>query len=85
MNKVNENVNINTQENSNNEIEIFILYGSQTGTSKFASEELERQLIKYDFRVTVSCLDEFNYLNLAKFCIKNKYFVFITATTGNST
>ena len=60
-------------------VDLIILYGSQTGTAKFASEELERQLIKHDFMVSVSCLDDFNYVNSFS---KYKFIVFIVSTTG---
>ena len=61
----------------NNEIAIF--YGTQTGTSKFAAEELGRELSKWGYFVKVSGLDEYYYYSLPD----ENFVIFIVSTTGN--
>ena len=59
--------------------EFKILYGSQTGTAKFAAEELARELSKYDFNILIQSLEDYNFLNLPE----ENIVIFIVATTGN--
>jgi sulfite reductase alpha subunit-like flavoprotein len=58
--------------------EIAILYGSQTGTAKFAAEELERELLRYGYLTSLKSLDEYNFINLPE----ENFVIFIVATTG---
>jgi sulfite reductase alpha subunit-like flavoprotein len=58
--------------------EFLILYGSQTGTAKFAAEELGRELSKYDFKMNIMSLEDYDFLNLPE----EPMVVFIVATTG---
>lgn len=58
--------------------DLLILYGSQTGTAKFASEELERELYRYDYKVVVQALDEYDYTTLPD----ENFVIFIVSTTG---
>lgn len=60
------------------EYEILILYGSQTGTAKFAAEELERELFKNKFSAKVSEMDAYNLLNLPE----EQFIILIISTTG---
>jgi sulfite reductase alpha subunit-like flavoprotein len=59
-------------------IEIHLLYGSQTGTAKFASEEIEREFLKYDYHINLSGLDDFD----PSLFLTEKYFIFVVSTTG---
>ena len=58
--------------------EIKILYGSQTGTAKFASEELEREFLKFDYKVIALPLDEYSFSQI----INDSFIIFIVSTTG---
>jgi sulfite reductase alpha subunit-like flavoprotein len=58
--------------------DILLLYGSQTGTAKFASEELQRELMKYDYTTKLSSLDEYDFLSLPE----ENFVIFIVATTS---
>jgi sulfite reductase alpha subunit-like flavoprotein len=58
--------------------EICILYGSQTNTAKFASEELERELWKYGYKTKLSSLDAYDIENLPD----ENLIIFIVSTTG---
>jgi sulfite reductase alpha subunit-like flavoprotein len=60
------------------EYDFSILYGSQTGTAKFASEELVRELSKYDFKIKLASLDDYNFLSLPE----ENMVIFVVATTG---
>jgi sulfite reductase alpha subunit-like flavoprotein len=66
----------NNTENSFNEI--LILYGSQTGTAKFAAEDLQRELFKFNFTSKLSEMDSYNFLNLPE----ENFIIFIISTTG---
>lgn len=61
-----------------NYLDFKILYGSQTGTAKFAAEELCRELSKYDFNTVVMSLEDYDFLNLPE----ENMIIFIVATTG---
>jgi sulfite reductase alpha subunit-like flavoprotein len=59
--------------------EIAILYGTQTGTAKFAAEELGREMNKWSYFVKVINLDEYDYYSLPD----ENFVIFIVSTTGN--
>lgn len=63
----------------NEEHEICILYGSQTGTAKFVSEEIERELWKYGYRTLLTSLDDYDITNLPE----ENLIIFVCSTTGN--
>ncbi len=64
-------------EDHNNH-EILILYGSQTGTARFASEEFQRELFKFNFYTKICAMDSYNYIDLPE----ENYIIFIISTTG---
>jgi sulfite reductase alpha subunit-like flavoprotein len=58
--------------------DLAILYGSQTGTAKFASEELERELLRYGYSILIQSMDEYDMLTLPE----ENFVIFLVATTG---
>jgi len=66
--------------NSDSTHEILILYASQTGTAKYVSEEIFRELTYRDFSPAIYALDDYDVTNLPF----EKYVIFIIATTGIS-
>ena len=55
-----------------------ILYGTQTNTAKYASEEMGREALKRGFKADIMEMDSFTIFNLPT----EKLVVFIIATTG---
>lgn len=70
------NISLNSFDNGPHEI--CILYGSQTNTAKFASEELERELWRFGYTTKLSSLDAFEIENLPD----ENLIIFIVSTTG---
>jgi sulfite reductase alpha subunit-like flavoprotein len=70
---------INFKDFSDDYHDLRILFGSQTDTAKFASEELQRELWKYGYITKLSALDYYNFLNLPE----ENYIIFIVSTTGH--
>lgn len=64
--------------NENQFYDLLILYGSQTGTAKFASEELQRELHKLNFTSKISEMDSYSFINLPE----ENFIIFIISTTG---
>lgn len=58
---------------------ITIVYGSQTGTAKFAAEELNYELICNNFKTTLINIENYDYINKLP---EEKLIVFIVSTTG---
>lgn len=58
--------------------EICILYGSQTGTAKFAAEELERELSRFEYKSLLMAMDSYDFMNLPD----ENFIIFVVATTG---
>jgi len=64
--------------NENSFYEILILYGSQTGTAKFAAEDMQRELYKLNYFSKICEMDSYNFINLPE----ESYIIFIISTTG---
>jgi len=64
--------------NEENCYDILILYGSQTGTAKFAAEEFQRELYKFYFTSKISEMDAYNFLSLPE----EIFIIFLISTTG---
>jgi len=58
--------------------DFLILYGTQTNTAKYASEEMGREATKRGFDVEIMEMDSYTIFNLPT----EKLVVFIIATTG---
>ena len=67
------------REEENKKQDLLILYGSQTNTAKYASEELGREAIRRGLRTIIQAFDEYNIFNLPT----EKLVVFVVATTGD--
>jgi sulfite reductase alpha subunit-like flavoprotein len=63
----------------NKEDDLLILYGSQTNTAKYASEELGREALRRGLQTKIEAFDEYNIFNLPT----EKLVIFIVATTGD--
>jgi sulfite reductase alpha subunit-like flavoprotein len=64
---------------SENNHEISILYGSQTGIAKFTAEEVERELWRYGYKTSLSSMDDYDIINLPE----ENFIIFVCSTTGN--
>lgn len=73
-----EILNCNDKIDENSFYDLLILYGSQTGTAKFAAEELQRELFKLNFISKINEMDSYNCLNLPE----ENFIIFIISTTG---
>ena len=60
------------------QLDFLILYGTQTNTSKYASEEMGREALKKGYKPRIMEMDLFKIFNLPT----EKLVVFIKATTG---
>ena len=58
--------------------DFLILYGTQTNTAKYASEEMGREALKRGFNADIMEMDTFPIFDLPS----EKLVVFIIATTG---
>lgn len=61
------------------EKDFLILYGTQTLTAQYASEEIGRECMKIGYNVEILSMDSYNIFNLPL----ESLVVFIVATTGD--
>ena len=64
---------------STNEKDFLILYGSQTNTAKYASEEIGREALRRGLNTSIMAFDDYNIFNLPS----EKLVIFVIATTGD--